>query len=139
VTADEARGRPDTFWKERADRGSRGEDQVTVIAVEGSRTIGMAVGLVRSSPPTHVVPIISVFVSPSARKSGVGTKLVGAVESWAREVGGSVASLWVVESNHVAIGLYESLGYVQTQDRQLIMAPPIRWETRYEKCITGAR
>ncbi len=139
TTLDEARAFPDSLWKERAENGADGVDQITVIAVDGDRTVGMAVGLRRSSPPTDVVPVVSVFVSTSARGRGVGKGLVAAIESWARDSGGACTSLWIVDTNDGAIRFYEPLGYLATHDRQLIRVPPRRWETRFEKRLTDAR
>jgi GNAT superfamily N-acetyltransferase len=133
TTLEQARAFPDSLWKERARNGADGVDQITVIALDGERTVGMAVGLRRSSPPVGVVPVVSVFVSPSARRGKVGQRLMEAVERWARKVGAVSTSLWVVDDNASAIAFYESLGYVETHDRQLITVPPKRWETRYEK------
>jgi GNAT superfamily N-acetyltransferase len=138
TTLDEARNFPDSLWKERADEGAVGDGQITVIAVDGERTVGMAVGLRRSSPPVDVVPIVSVFVSRSARRGCVGRRLMDGVERWARREGPVTTSLWVVDGNDAAIAFYESLGYVATFDRHLITVPPQRWETRYAKRITRA-
>lgn len=138
TTHDEARAFPDSLWQKRAKNGAVGVDQITVIALAGERTVGMAVGLRRSTPPVGVVPIVSVFVSPSARRSHVGRSLMEHVERWASEGGAASTSLWVVDDNAAAIAFYESLGYVETRDRQLIAAPPKRWETRYEKRIRSA-
>ena len=139
TTLEEAREFPDSQWQERARNGARGDDQITVIAVDGDRTVGMAVGLKRSSPPLDVVPIVSVFVSTSARRRGVGRELVAAIESWAHDSGRVFTSLWVVDTDDGAIRFYESLGYLSTRDRQLIRVPPKRWETRFEKRLTDAR
>jgi len=139
TTLEQARESSDSRWKERAENGATGDDQITVIAVDGDRTVGMAVGLKRSTPPIDVVPIVSVFVSRAVRRASVGRRLMEAVERWAHERGPVTLSLWVVDGNDVAIAFYESLGYVATRDRQLITVPPKRWETRYEKRIQDHR
>jgi GNAT superfamily N-acetyltransferase len=106
-----------------------------MIAIEGTRTVGMAVGIDRSTVATGVVAIVSVFVSADVRHRGVGRSLMAAVEDWALSIGATTTSLWVVDGNDVARGFYESLGYTATLDRQRIDVPPVRWETRMVKRI----
>ena len=137
TTLDEALDEPDTLWKDRARAGASGDEQATMIAVDGDDTVGMAVGVRRSKPPSEVVPIVAVFVSPRVRRHGVGAGLMAGVEEWAASIGGTTCSLWVVDGNDGAARFYRSLGYVPTLDRQRISKPPVRWETRYEKRLTA--
>jgi GNAT superfamily N-acetyltransferase len=136
TTLAEARRFPDSLWRDRVASGSRGDEQATMIAVEGARTVGMAIGLQRlhrSSVAPGVVAIVSVYVSPDVRRRGVARRLMAAVEAWAASVGATTTSLWVVEGNDGARAFYESLGYAATLDRQRIEVPPARWETRMVK------
>jgi GNAT superfamily N-acetyltransferase len=133
TTLAEARRFPDSLWSDRASVGSEGPGQATMIAVSGGRTVGMAVGLDRSSVAPGVVAVVSVFVSPDVRRRGVARALMAAVEAWASGVGATTTSLWVVDGNEGARTLYESLGYRMTLDRQPIRVPPPRWETRMVK------
>ena len=133
----EAAGFPDSVWAERADAGSSGIEQVTMVAIDGADTVGMAVGLSRPGIRPGVVPIVSVFVSPRARRAGVGKSLMGGVERWARSRSVGMTSLWVVDGNEGARKFYEGLGYVATLDRHKISVPPIRWETRLVKNLSG--
>jgi GNAT superfamily N-acetyltransferase len=135
TTLAEARRFPDSLWRERATAGAHGDEQATMIAIEGTRTVGMAVGIDRSTVATGVVAIVSVFVSADVRHRGVGRSLMAAVEAWALGIGATTTSLWVVDGNDVARGFYESLGYTATLDRQRIDVPPVRWETRMVKRI----
>lgn len=133
TTLADAENFPDDLWRERAEKGAAGVDQATYLAFDGLAPVGMAVGLLRPDIRPHVVPIVSVYVSPSVRRSGVGDALMAGVEEWARTVGASSTSLWVVDGNDAARRFYESLGYRMTLDRQKIAQPPIRWETRLVK------
>ena len=135
TTLAEARSFPDSLWRDRATAGAYGDEQATMIAIEGTRTVGMAVGIDRSTVATGVVAIVSVFVSADVRHRGVGRSLMAAVEAWAEGIGATTTSLWVVDGNDVARGFYESLGYTATLDRQRIDVPPVRWETRMVKRI----
>ena len=96
----------------------------------------MAIGLDRSDRAPGVVAVVSVFVSASARRNGVGDALMNAVESWALAIDAATTSLWVVDDNDAARGFYENRGYRLTLARQRIMAPPQRWETRMYKTLT---
>lgn len=136
-TLPEAEAYPDSVWQVRATDGEVGNDQITMIAVDGHDTVGMAVGLLRPLMRSDVVPIVSVYVSGRARRSGIGFALMEGVEDWARSKDARGTSLWVVEDNTRAWRFYESLGYVATLDRQKIMVPPVRWETRMVKELSG--
>lgn len=59
------------------------------------------------------------------------------VEGWARSKGVGLTSLWVVDGNDAARRFYEQLGYAATLDRQKISVPPVRWETRLVKDLSG--
>jgi len=135
TTLAEAESYPDSVWHERAVAGSAGIDQVTVIAVAGDRTVGMTVALGRPHGGTEVVPIVSVYVSPSVRRNGVGKRLLDVAEQWVRDRGASRTSLWVEEKNEPARGFYESTGYLPTGDRQQMATSPRTWEVRLEKSL----
>ena len=137
TTADEARRDSDSMWQERTQKGALGLEQVTMVGVAGPDTVGMAIGVRRTKRPLDVVPIVAVFVSERARRQGVGGRLMLGVERWATDVGARRTSLWVVDGNDGAQSFYESLGYVATLDRQRISVPPVRWETRFEKRLSG--
>ena len=55
--------------------------------------------------------ISALFVAPWARGRGIGKKLVSELEREARELGLAVLNLDLRDTQHAAIGLYESLGY----------------------------
>ncbi len=138
TTLEEADAYPEEVWRERAERAAAGDDQLTVLAVEGDRTLGMATGLRRSAVPRDVVPIVSVFVSPRARRCGVGRQMLAALEAWAGDGGATRTSLWVVEGNDEATRFYESLGYRRTTSMHVITVPPRRWERNFVKELTPA-
>jgi GNAT superfamily N-acetyltransferase len=107
----------DEVWDERATRGAAGEDQVTYVAEDEGRWVGMAVGLV-DSPDASPLALVGMFVEPDARGRGVGAALVEAVTEWARGRGAAGLSLWVVATNRSAIALYERCGFRPTGRRQ---------------------
>lgn len=70
-----------------------------------------AQGLILASFLTDEVEIVSVVVSPSARRRGLGRLLVDAVLDAARGAGMRVALLEVRRANAAAIALYERAGF----------------------------
>ena len=135
TTLAEAEAYPDSLWQERAVAGAEGHDQITVLAVSGETAIGMTVALGRPHRVLDVVPIVSVFVSPSHRRQGIAVRLLNLAEDWARDQGGTRTSLWVEELNDAARGFYRSIGYVATRDRQAMPSEPAMCEIRLEKAL----
>lgn len=133
TTHDEAAAYPDDVWRERAEVGSLGKAQLTVLAFRNGVPVGMAVGLWRDRNGHPVVPVVGVFVAEEARRLGVGRALMTSIEAWAFGRGAGALSLWVVDDNHGARALYESLGFRETSDRKAITVGRPRWETRLEK------
>lgn len=59
-------------------------------------------------------PLINIHdfcVSPNFRRRGVGTNLMNTIEEYARSIGCCKITLEVLEGNHVAKGLYQSVGF----------------------------
>ncbi|WP_438489907.1 GNAT family N-acetyltransferase [Streptomyces sp. S186] len=85
---------------------------LTVVATEGERVLGTAkMGTNRPGPGSHV-STASFMVAADARGKGVGTALCRFAVDWARER--SYAGMQfnaVVESNHIAVELYQRLGF----------------------------
>jgi ribosomal protein S18 acetylase RimI-like enzyme len=56
--------------------------------------------------------VADLAVTDSARRTGVGTALMNAAESWARKLGMSVLSLDVWSTNENALAFYRRLGFL---------------------------
>ena len=84
----------------------------TVVACDGQRVLGTAkMGPNRPGPGSHV-STASFMVSGDARGRGVGRALGEYALSWAREQGYAAMQFnAVVESNHVAVRLWQTLGF----------------------------
>lgn len=84
----------------------------TVVACDGSRVLGTAhMGPNRPGPGSHV-STASFMVAGNARGRGVGRALGEYALSWAREQGYAAMQFnAVVESNHVAVRLWQALGF----------------------------
>lgn len=129
---------PEAFKARLADWADGGERRWRErLAMPGAYNVvaerdGRAVGVARGVPEDRDAWLHSVWVSPDARGLGVGGRLVGAIEEWAR--GRGVRTLWlaVLPGNEAAIGLYRRLGFVRTDEvgelmpdgvtRELVMA-----------------
>ena len=85
---------------------------LTVVACDGSRVLGTAkMGSNRPSPGSHV-STASFMVASNARGCGVGRALGEYALSWAREQEYAAMQFnAVVESNHVAVRLWQALGF----------------------------
>lgn len=68
---------------------------------------------------TKVCRVSTVIVSECLQKQGIGSKLMGAVENWAREFGAKDISLTVMEFNKNAHSFYINNGYVITSRTML--------------------
>ena len=60
------------------------------------------------------VHVVSMWVAPCSRRSGVGKELMAQVGRWAKDRGACELRLWVTEMNEGARRFYERLGFVPT-------------------------
>ncbi|MFD4374534.1 GNAT family N-acetyltransferase [Streptomyces sp. NPDC058486] len=116
---------PEAFTMDLADWRAGGEerwqarlDDPTALALvallAGDRPAGLAGGLVA---PDGVPELRSLWVAPEARGRGLATRLIAAVEEWARGTGAPAIRLAVLTTNTPATALYERLGYRRTGTR----------------------
>lgn len=84
------------------------DDVVLLVARTGD---GAAVGMAALNVPT--AELKRMFVSPDARGTGLGRRLLEAVESAARDRGIHTLRLETGEPQAAAIALYEKAGYVR--------------------------
>ena len=84
----------------------------TVVACYGSRVLGTAkMGPNRPGPGSHI-STASFMVAGDARGRGVGRALGEYALAWAREQGYAAMQFnAVVESNHVAVRLWQAIGF----------------------------
>jgi ribosomal protein S18 acetylase RimI-like enzyme len=97
------------------------------LAYDGERPIGVAICLVgfssfRGKP---LVNIHDIAVSPEFRGSGVGRKLLAAVEADARQLGCCKVTLEVRSDNVRAQGLYRSVGFKPSEPETLFWSQPL--------------
>ncbi len=99
------------------------------VATVSSEAVGTAGGVVTESGPE----LISMWVDPRARGSGVGDRLVRAVLDWAAQQGFDSVLLWVASGNAAAERLYARHGFRRTGDVQAMT------EGRPERCEIAMR
>lgn len=125
TTLAEALAYPEQVWQERA---ATHPGRVTFIAEErgGDRWWGMVGGwletLQADEPPT--VYLVSMWVDPAKRGTGLGQALVQAVLDWAAALHVGRVELDVVESNTPAIALYRRCGFHLTGARHAVSGRP---------------
>jgi ribosomal protein S18 acetylase RimI-like enzyme len=92
-------------WRQRLD-----EVPFNVVALSGDERIGQASGTALGTDDS--AELISVWVAPVARGTGVGDALVEAVCAWARQAGARAVRLSVRTANAPALRLYERTHFV---------------------------
>jgi len=87
---------------------------------------GLAAGLPGAGDAWRLV---SMWVSPQARGSGIADGLVQAVCACAQASGAALISLWVTDVNARAWAFYRRMGFASTGARQLVRPQePDHWE-----------
>ena len=107
------------------------ESRERYVAELGGRVVGTASG--GESGYSRAASLTSLWVDQSARGSGVGDSLIGAVTAWARDAGYQQLMLWVTEGNTNAEKLYQRHGFRRTGAIQPVVAGEDRLE--YEMSV----
>jgi ribosomal protein S18 acetylase RimI-like enzyme len=84
----------------------------------------------------EIAQLISMWVDPARRRSGVGTSLVDAVVRWARGRGARRIQLWVTDTNHQAISLYARAGFARTERVQPLPSNPALQQVLMVQALT---
>lgn len=121
-------------WADRARRSASGSERALFFALDRESIVGLAGGY-RPDGTAADVELISMWTDPSARRSGVGRRLVDAVIEWSRSVGAERVDLWVTKGNDPAEALYRAMGFVETGDYQPLPSDPCRDELRMSLAV----
>src|SRR5579872_1123895 len=107
-----------TTYEEAAARAAESWDrQLEQLPTFIARLAGRDVGIVRGAPHNERSDtgyLISMWVSPEARRQRIGSALVDAVVNWAKNQSYQRLLLDVAEGNASAIAFYERTGFVPT-------------------------
>ena len=102
----------DEEWTARAARCSGGQDIGFMVRCDGEYA-GLALCFVEAEDAA-AGQLISMWVAPEARRSGVGRMLIDAIVGWAAERGVRTIKLMVTSVNGGAMEFYRRLGFEMT-------------------------
>ncbi|MDF9878329.1 GNAT family N-acetyltransferase [Cellulosimicrobium cellulans] len=127
---------PDDVWRERA---AQGRTLLARAVLDGGvpagdeRPPGPVVG-VAAVFPSHddatVAEVVSVWVDPGARGTGVAAALLRSAELLAAELGARTLALWVTTTNDPALRLYGRAGFAPTGETKPLPSDPRLVEVR---------
>ncbi|WP_283133675.1 GNAT family N-acetyltransferase [Rhizohabitans arisaemae] len=121
-TLAEEQGYDEARWRESLGPG-RG---VRFIAFVDEAPVGMAGGLEPEKPDGRSM-LISMWVTPAARGSGIAGRLISEVVGWSKDLGHRAIELWVVDGNETARRLYLKNGFEPVEEyMQLPSNPALR-------------
>lgn len=139
---------PDDVWRERAaqgrtllartvpDGGPPGDRGQSDDGAPPGPVVGVAVVVPSPDDPT-VAELVSVWVEPGARGSGVAATLLEHADALAAELGARTLSLWVTATNAPALRLYERAGFATTGETQPLPSDPRLVELRMTRRVAG--
>ncbi len=114
-------GFEEATWRSRAVSGA------TFVASTPEVGLGLATGL--GAGPVR--DLVSMWVAPACRGTGLAERVVAAVVGWARDDGATALDLDVALDNARAIGFYRRLGFRSTGRRQPFPGRPLVQEEQY--------
>jgi len=126
--------RPDSHWTTVAGDRSSGSSSANFLAMDGDRAAGI-IGVIRSDDALDVIELVSMWVEPLLRGSGVADRLVVEVLSFAAAAGVSNVELWVAVGNDRARRFYERHGFVGLDDFAPLPSDPCANEQRMRRVL----
>lgn len=130
TTLDEALRLAPEVWDSRTRDASHGPDSTLYLAVDSSGACTGMVAAIRHTAAWSTAELISMWVDPGSRGSGIGTALARSVIEWAAESGYSRIELWVTKGNAPAELLYRRLGFEETGEVEPLPSDPCKDELR---------
>lgn len=112
ATVEEENGYDEDFWRERMRRSQR------LLAEVDGRSVGVASVGRAQQDAERVAELFGLWVTPSARGSGVATQLVRAGAATAREQGRTHLAYWVGSDNGRAVAFASGFGFRPTDSRR---------------------
>lgn len=123
---------PDTEWVERTRLLARGEDRVMFVADGGGAPVACGGAFLEGD----AAAVIAMWTAPAHRGTGLGARILDAVEGWAREVGAARLVLYVVKGNR-AESLYERAGFRRTGVEEPLDRDPALMLVQMARAIGG--
>jgi GNAT superfamily N-acetyltransferase len=122
-TLAEAQKRTAEQWAAFARETATSEADTIFVAEDHGQWYGMAGAFVEAEHPDSV-RLVSMWVDPARRRSGIGAALVEAVAEWARGRRARRLELWVTETNEPARSLYARQRFVATDQTKPLPSNP---------------
>jgi ribosomal protein S18 acetylase RimI-like enzyme len=100
-------------WLQRAAKWNNGSGSVCFLAMDE----GAPCGIIACYFDDHDPPrpnVVSMWVAPEQRKTGLGSRLMNEVQRWAQSRGAAELRLMVTSNNARAISFYERCGFFFT-------------------------
>lgn len=101
----------EAFTKQQIAQLLQNQNCISLIAKENNKIIGFVIGMVYVEDDVLTGHILTIDVSPSHRRKGVGIKLLQELEKIFRIKHVKISRLEVREDNIAALSLYQKLGY----------------------------
>jgi GNAT superfamily N-acetyltransferase len=92
---------PDSEWLTRA-ANMNGEMRIGYLAMDNGEPCGIAAGFLEEHDPARA-QLVSMWVAPAYRRTGIGRLLIAAIRSWAGRRGVPTLQLMVTSCNPGAI------------------------------------
>jgi len=121
-TLDNARIKPIDWYRSEAIRWSKSEVSTVFLAFNQKTAIGLVGAFFEKE--TNRSFICSMWVDPEFRGISVGNSMVAKATNWLKERGGTSVNAWVAESNNSAIRFYKFLGFVATNEKEVLPSNP---------------
>ena len=106
------------MWRKYFETHVRSRNRKAIVAEQAGEIVGFLLGEIRKRPPvfitTHQGYVDSIGVLESRRHQGIGTLMLDAFATWAKEKEMSHIALLVAVENAAAIKCYEKCGYATT-------------------------
>ncbi|MEI7924911.1 MAG: GNAT family N-acetyltransferase [Chloroflexota bacterium] len=131
TTLAEALARPPRWWESRVEATAAGDVSALFVAEDADGWCGLVGGELVGG----AVEVISMWVDPRARGTGLGAALVDMVLRWARDHAATEAGLDVTEGNAPAIALYLTTGFAFTGESAPHPSQPGRRELRMRRVL----
>jgi ribosomal protein S18 acetylase RimI-like enzyme len=131
----EAQAHPQDYWDSLAWERANAQTSATFVVEEHERWYGMVGCFIHQDHP-DIVRLVSMWVDPTRRRSGMGTALVDAVVQWASACGAKCVQLWVTDTNHRAKSLYARTGFIKTEHTKPLPSNPTLQEVLMVRELT---
>jgi GNAT superfamily N-acetyltransferase len=115
--ASEAEAQPLSYWEDLTRSVTEPGRHVMFLACEGDTVLGSAYGLL-DPDQREAGRVGGMWVTPAARRLGVGRALLQAVMAWARGRRLKRLGLWAPAHSPAAVALYQQAGFRETGQRK---------------------